>query len=317
MKVKEKSYDVGVIVGRFQVPFLHPAHKELIQTVLDKHPKVIVFLGVSHVPATYNNPLDFESRKKMLLTEFPDINVLYIQDTKYDTTWSKNLDASIKALIGPTSTAVIYGSRDSFIPYYSGNYSVLELEPLAHYSGTELRNIASKIVKNSEDFRAGVIWAVSNQYTKVLTTVDCIIYNENYTQVLLGRKEAETEYRFVGGFSDVKSESFEADILREIDEETHITVKNLQYLGSMKVQDWRYRSEKDQIKTLVFSAIYEAGKIMPDDDIVEARWFNVAINDSDKPLSHYLVTEHQKLWNTFGNQKNRPLLNNKLIESHK
>ena len=43
-----KSVDtVGVIVGRWQVPDLHAAHKELIQQVLDKHPRVIIFVGLA------------------------------------------------------------------------------------------------------------------------------------------------------------------------------------------------------------------------------------------------------------------------------
>jgi bifunctional NMN adenylyltransferase/nudix hydrolase len=53
------------------VPELHDAHKDLIETVCDKHDKVIIFLGLSPLMVTRENPLDFESRKQMILEQFP------------------------------------------------------------------------------------------------------------------------------------------------------------------------------------------------------------------------------------------------------
>lgn len=42
MKTVNETAEVGIIVGRFQVPSLHEAHKELIQTVVNKHPRVLI-----------------------------------------------------------------------------------------------------------------------------------------------------------------------------------------------------------------------------------------------------------------------------------
>lgn len=61
------SKDIGVIVGRFQVNELHPGHLELINDVTARHKRMIVFLGVAPVLVTRNNPLDFITRKEMLL----------------------------------------------------------------------------------------------------------------------------------------------------------------------------------------------------------------------------------------------------------
>jgi len=47
MELEEKYSDVGIIVGRFQVHKLTEAHFKLIDTVLKRHKKVIIFLGVS------------------------------------------------------------------------------------------------------------------------------------------------------------------------------------------------------------------------------------------------------------------------------
>jgi len=70
-KTSASGQDVGIIIGRFQVHQLTQAHKELIQFVIDRHTKVVIFLGLSPLLVTRNNPLDFESRKQMILKEFP------------------------------------------------------------------------------------------------------------------------------------------------------------------------------------------------------------------------------------------------------
>src|SRR5690242_6721581 len=115
MQLKEDKYDVGVIVGRFQVPELHPSHKNLIRYVVEKHPKVIIFLGNPATLGTRNNPLDFEMRKQMILTDFPEAIVLIANDCVNDEVWSKNLDSAISSVTTPNQKVVLYGGRDSFI----------------------------------------------------------------------------------------------------------------------------------------------------------------------------------------------------------
>ena len=165
MKPKETTAEVGVIVGRFQVPELHEAHVDLIQSVINRHPKVIIFLGLSPCKTTYNNPLDFEARKQLILDKFPQVNVLYIKDERDDGVWSRKLDSQIEDILGANQKAVLYGSRDSFIPFYTTKtYDVIELEPDRFISGTEIRKSVSNRVKSTPDFRAGVIWGVNNPY---------------------------------------------------------------------------------------------------------------------------------------------------------
>ena len=95
MQHRAEQFDVGVVVGRFQVHELHDGHKELIDHVCSQHNKVIIFLGLSHVNMSINNPLDFESRRQMIAADYPDINVLYIKDMPSDEAWSNKLDGMI------------------------------------------------------------------------------------------------------------------------------------------------------------------------------------------------------------------------------
>ena len=65
-----KTTDVGVIIGRFQTPNLHTEHIKLIEFVMSKHDKVIIFLGVSPTLGNKKHPMDFLTRKLMLEEEF-------------------------------------------------------------------------------------------------------------------------------------------------------------------------------------------------------------------------------------------------------
>lgn len=301
MKPKETYYNVGVIIGRFQVPNLHEAHLELIKSIVDTHDKVIIFLGLSPCKTTTNNPLDFESRKQMILEKFPDVNVLYIKDEMSDEVWSKKLDNQIKDLVGPNQTVALYGSRESFLPFYKGKYPTIELEPMRYVnSGTDIRRDVSNKVKASPDFRAGVIWAVNNQFPSVYPTVDIAIIDWDKNRILLGRKPNEDKYRFPGGFAMPDSECYEDDAKRETMEETGLEVGDLTYVGSMKVNDWRYKKEVNKIKTLLFTAKYIFGCPKAGDDLSEVRWFDLNTLTDD-----VFVPNHKMLFAKVGQWINK------------
>lgn len=287
--MKENLPDVGVIVGRFQVDELHEAHEKLIQKVVDNHSKVIIFLGLSPVKCSVNNPLDFEARKQMILDKFPNVNVLYIKDVPDNTDWSFKLDESISDIIGPNQTVLLYGGRDGFLSAYYGKFKTQELKQTSFISGKAKRKEISNSVKASADFRKGVIWATMNQYPKPLATVDVAIFNEDGTEILLGRKPNETKYRFIGGFVN-SGETFESAAKREVLEETGLEISYPKYITSCVIDDWRYKNEVDKITTSFFISKVLYGTPTPNDDIVELRWFKL-----DKDLKSNMVMEHQKI----------------------
>lgn len=291
MEELKDKYDIGVIVGRFQVHELHEAHKEMIEEVISRHEKVIIFLGVASVPSTKRNPLDFRSRKVMIEEEYGnDIIILPVNDKKSDKFWSQQLDIKIRE-VEPFGTIVLYGSRDSFIPHYSGKFKTIELVPSTMISATEIRNAVSKKVERDKNFRAGVIYSTYNSYHIVHPTIDVAIMNEDNTKVLLGRKKSETEFRFIGGFVDNNDESYEITVKRETKEETGLEIDDIKYICSTKVNDWRYSSIKERsIMTTFFKAKKIFGSPKPNDDIVETKWVNIIDLKSEK-----IVGEHEKL----------------------
>lgn len=309
MKAKINA-EVGVIVARLQVPELHQAHKELIQSVVENHSKVVIFLGLSPCKTTFNNPLDFEARKQMVLQAFPSVNVLYIKDHPSDEQWSRNLDGQIEDILGPSQKAVLYGSRDSFLKCYTGRFPTIELEPIRYISGTELRKEVSNRVKANSDFRAGVIWAVGNQFPACISTVDIVIIDPDRYRFLVAKKPTETQYRFVGGFTNPNSDSNEVDAARETREETGLEVGPMVYLGSAKINDWRYRSEQNKIRTSFFATKYIFGAPTAADDISEVCWWS--LDQLEKPLVDQLkqniVPEHHVLVDMLAKSLNNGLI---------
>lgn len=297
MQLKDQRYDVGVIVGRFQVPELHEAHASLIEHVCQEHDKVVVFLGLSPLMVTRENPLDFEARKQMILQAFPDVTVLYIRDQWSDKLWTRQLDRMVGDLVTPSQSVVLYGGRDSFVNLYDGRYPVRELEQDVWVSGSVIRKaVSQKSVKKSADFRAGVVWAAYSQYPTVYTTVDVAIFNKK-GEILLGRKENEPKYRLIGGFIDPGSETSEQDARREVMEEAGIEITDPIYLLSMNIDDWRYRGEVDKIRTMLFTADYQFGSPKPGDDIAEVAWFPVdmvGFPDADGEDRH-VMPNHSRL----------------------
>lgn len=296
LKTKEESAEVGVIVARFQVPELHEEHKTLIQRVLTTHPRVIVILGLAAdaCKCTFNNPLDFPTRKSMIEQEFPGIEVLYIKDVGNNEIWSRDLDRIIHTQIGPSQKVVLYGGRDSFVPHYKGGFNAIELVPNRIISGQEIRRNVGIKCKNTKEFREGVIWAVENQWPSALPTVDVAIIDNNTKTVLLIRKSNKTQYQFVGGFASPNAADYEEDAAREVQEETNLECKDYTYIGSAKINDWRFRSEKNKIKTIFFAAEYVSGTPHVNDkieNIAELRW--VPLNELKEEM---FIEEHTVLF---------------------
>lgn len=293
---KYKSAAVGVVVGRFQVHELHEGHIDLLDTVCGRHHKVIVVLGVAPV-ITSNNPLDFEARKQMILTKYPNVTVTHLRDTRCDKEWSTKLDQIVRELTVPMQTVVLYGARDSFVKHYSGRLPTQELESerIISMSGTAVRERVRAAAINDPSFRAGVVFGSLNQWPKVVPTVDIAIFNEDYSKILLARKSGETEYRFVGGYADPRNESYEDDAKREAMEETGLEVGDITYIGSRVIHDWRYASCPDKIRTSLFAAKLIYGAAAANDDIEEVAWFAIDPASRALPSITRFVPEHRDL----------------------
>ena len=287
----------GVIVGRFQVHELHDGHMELFRAVRARHNRILVFVGVSPTGSTKRNPLDFETRQRMIQAKFPEFTVLPLPDVMTDEAWSKNLDDKIHEVVN-YGDVVLYGGRDSFVPHYKGHHRPVELAlPPAKISGEDIRASLTNTVMESADFRAGVIYAAMNAWPRVITCVDIIILNkgaDGQLRVFLGKKEGEPGWRFIGGHAEPGVPTFEADARKEVMEETGLDLISLRYVGSAIIPDWRYEKEDSKIKSLVFvgESMTQGGR--GQSDIAEGKWFNI-----EQLTPQLLVPTHRPIAKAF------------------
>jgi bifunctional NMN adenylyltransferase/nudix hydrolase len=327
MKDNKNITDIGVIVGRFQIDRLHKGHLALLDHVTNLHNKVIVFLGVAPGEHKEDQALGFATREKMVKAAYPNVIVQSLRDINDDELWSKQVDGKIKDIFHHGSVT-LYGGRESFIPHYKGSFKTFEVENAIEESATARRNEIKREIRDSEDFRAGILYHAANSYPNVFPAVDIAIVREmrevdgtegrGEFEVLLARKPAETKFRFPGGHVDPEDESYEAAAFREAREEVgNFEFRNPQYVCSMRVDDWRYRSSKNKITTTLFKFDYGFGAPKAADDVVECKWFKFNDLLRESYLRDNIVKEHRALMlELFKNMEMKFLYSGESITYH-
>lgn len=282
----------GVVVARFQAPDLHAGHRYLLDEVSARHPQLLVVLGDPRTwVGTATDPLDAATRAAMVRRHYPHAHVTSLIDRRSDVRWSEDLDA-IVARHAATCDAVLYGSRDSFLRHYLGRYRGVELAPLEQHTATELRLEAVTKPAGTADFRRGVIYAASTRPRLAYPAVDVAILDRSRDRVLLGRKDEDQgqRLRFVGGFVSPDDESLEDAARREAFGETGgVELGPMRYVGSCRIDDWRYRAGDDRIVSSLFVADLLFGRPRAADDLSGVGWVPRA------GLCAHLVEEHLPL----------------------
>jgi bifunctional NMN adenylyltransferase/nudix hydrolase len=263
---------LGVVIGRFQVPDLHEGHRYLIDTALRRSDAVLILIGSRKGFPTERNPLPYRVREAMLRDAYPDAVIRELPDHPSNESWSETVDRLI-AETAPDAEAMFYGSRDSFISSYSGKHPIIVIPQLGRHSGTELRNEAGKTIRASTDFRTGLIHAQHIREPISYQTVDIAVVRHGDQAVLLGKKSVSEGLWLIGGFVDPKDRSLEQAALRELSEEAgRLNTHELHYLGSYRMNDFRYRGESDLIMTALFAAYHLSGNPCAHDDIEAVEW---------------------------------------------
>ncbi len=252
---------LSVIIGRFQTPYLHEGHLDLLRQAKQHSDAVLVLIGVSSAEGTDRNPLNFQTRKELFFCNgvVNPIDIRALPDTHSDQDWSDNIDAIIEDF--GFSNATIFGGRDNSIEgYYVGKHPIKIIDNVGVHSSTAIRKAFATKVISDRNFRAGIIYHVENRYPIVYSTVDVAVYRMddygNLDSILMGKKG--DKFNFVGGFVDPQDKNLERAALRELFEETAFSERELlfaqmNYEFSSKVEDSRYKSTKDSIMTHFFS----------------------------------------------------------------
>lgn len=281
---------IGIIVGRFQIPHPHIGHLDLINKVLDKSDRVLIFVGNSPANLNDKNPIPSYLLSQKIRFLDTKIEVRTIKDHPSDSHWSYTLDTEILTHTNSKDEITLYGSRDSFLTVYNGKFKTEYIESLPNIpSSTDIRNSVQP--NNSEDFLNGMIFAQNYRFPIIYPTVDIFVYNMSYGTVLLGRKPGHHLWQFPGGFIDKGEKASEAAI-RELSEECpDIETTPLKYIDTFPIEDYRYRGTKDGVLTTLFKCYYQKGDLIAGDDLEELKWFTI------KEANEVIVNNHKKLLN--------------------
>jgi len=287
-----KSKALGVVVVRVQVPELHDGHRYLLDAVTNIHERVLVVIGTSEARLTTTDPLSYEIRRQMILKAYPDVQVDQLGDKPSDLQWSDALDGVIERWQQwygePYQQPVLYGGRDSFLSHYHGKNRIFELPPAEPMSGTDIR--ASVGVTDSTDFRRGIIYASKHRYPTSYQCVDAAIWNP-FGQILLGQKKTDNgKWRFIGGFVNTTDPDLEYAVRREVREETGVESGDPEYIGSARIDSYRYRSGDDKLMSALFAVPFGFGPPKAADDLDEVGWFDW------KDVKNVIADEHMPLY---------------------
>lgn len=273
--------ELGVIIARFQTPQLTTAHRYLIEQVSTRVERILVLLGVAPVPFMKKNPLEYAIRSRMVMDycmeRHPDKEVLTLPlfDCPGDEEWVRRVDDLIAAT-NINGRAVIYCGPDGAGPTYMAAGGAHPIEILDSMGGHASKVREAIGPTYTEDFRAGICYAVERSFNNPKPVIDVVIRDGD--RVLLGHKKMDRradgrEWRLIGGFVDVTDASLEMAVRREVLEETGLEISEPMYVGSAQVDDWRYRSGPESIITSVFSCERVFGTERARDDIDALRWF--------------------------------------------
>ncbi len=287
----EKLDSLGVVIGRFQIHELHEGHVALLDYVDQRHTQLLILIGHNNIRFNTADPFPFHIRKQMLETRYPRAIILPLLDSPIGNEhWSSVVDEKVQS-IRPDGKAVLYGSRDSFIPKYCGRFPTVLVPEFPNRSGTEVRQSVARQYIDDPLFRLGWLAAIQSQFVVTDPTVDVAIHTPDFTRVLMGRRGKGAPLRFFGGFVDKTDQSYEEAALRERGEEVlGVTLGEPVYIGSLRVNDKRYGRCEYGIMTTLFAMEYRGGEAVAGDDMGLAEWC-----DLDGSLMEQVSPEHQKL----------------------
>lgn len=295
--------NLGVVVARFQTDDLTEGQLSLLNTAFQENGKLLVLLGNHPFPNTIKDPLDFQTRVKMVQGKFPDAIIAFVQNRKDDNEWVKLVEQTISSIC-PMDKPIMYWGRDSSMSTYQehgGKYPCKEIAHVGNFSGTERRIAVSRNPIDSVGFRKGCIYSAYNRYAHLNSTADiaCLRNKDGKTQVLLGcRSVGMIEWRFPGGFVDPEHDNSHLETAqRELREEVgHIEVSNWEFVGSQKIDDWRADGESGQyIMTNLYVCDLNFGTAKGMDDLSGGvGWFNIddlANNKANLAEEHHVLLD--------------------------
>ncbi len=173
---------LGVVVGKFQTPWLVPDHMATLRTAATNTDEVAVFLLDMEVEFSTKNPFTYAYREKLLANYLTDslkkkCTIYKIRDEKYFSRLQENIDATLIKKYPADTKMTMFGN--GFVKDYDGICDVMILETNLGRTAAEARLDAMTLPYTpSENHGKGQAYAAYNRtrscrnYVVVIMVVD-------------------------------------------------------------------------------------------------------------------------------------------------
>ena len=266
------------VLMTLQTPSIDEFCKNIVMGIQKDNPAAYMILVVKTpaVKSTKDSPLSYESVEWMARCSFDGLfkEIRSLKECNDPEKWCKDLDALLP------ENCTIYELDDLCLhsrkyEENSGKHPIVVLSTGLDEHERMLRETVDTETQNF-DYRRGAQAALNSQYDSVYPTVDCVIFSDDsLSHMYMVKKPDEKRWRFVGGFSDPSDTSYSCAARREAKEETGMECVCFDWIGSTKIDDWRYRNERNKIITNIFAMKVVSGEAKADDDVSEIELKNI------------------------------------------
>jgi len=156
------KYDLGVIVGRFQI--LHKGHSAIISRAFELCENVAIFVGSSQESGTYKNPFTFEERKEFLLAAFPNLQIYPLPDIGVGNclAWGDYVIENVVKSCGKAPDVFISGREERRTSWFGENTAEVSIPKTIDISATKMKQFI--IDDDRESWDEYVEPAIANRY---------------------------------------------------------------------------------------------------------------------------------------------------------
>ena len=292
--ISEKT--IGVLMT-LQTPVIDDMYKSLVFNVQRDNPTAELDLIV-YTPAVVgskNTPFEYKTVEWMAACAFDGAFkiVRQIKDCNDHERWCATLDELIpeNGIIYEFDNVIL--SAHEYSKFGKRETRILNTGLMKHEAELREKNDSET---QTVDFRRGMMHSSSIQYDSVFPTVDCVIFSDDtLSKIYMAKKPDEKKWRFIGGFADPNDTSYSCTARREAKEETGLDCVCFDWIGSARIDDWRYRNERNKIITNIFAMKVVGGELKAQDDIKEVKLFSIdeLTFDSIQP-EHQIIFEKVK-----------------------
>lgn len=323
-----------VYIGRFQP--IHNGHMAIIERtikMMKENDSFTIIIGSADQERTIRNPLTVEERKKTLeiATEGMPVKIDTINDSPYDyDEWIRQLAAKLfgyhcfwhhstfenttivgmegveeyvkrlNNIVGKgTCKPIVFTEQDTNTNIHSTKIREMpeiffneQCTPVYEY----LKDIGfTDIIKNINKVADDYTKSCNVKYNTCFMTVDNVVYTAD--KVLLIRRKDNGKYAIPGGFAE-PCQTMKQNALRELEEETGLTEKDIVFKKEPILIDAPFRDPRSSKKVNLISMVYSWNCKNPDnvkaaDDAADAMWVDFREIENIKASEFH--ADHKKI----------------------